>query len=161
MKTNKLKGITMAIAIIISSVLSIHAQNREKGMLKNIPNITEEQTKKIEALSTPHLKEILPLKNQIAEKKAQLNTLSTAEKADMTAINKKIDEIGALKTQILKSREAQKQEIRKILTEEQRLIFDMNKIKNNEKKPMPKGNVPPRSMKRPEAPAPPPVNENK
>ncbi|OFX44174.1 MAG: hypothetical protein A2046_08105 [Bacteroidetes bacterium GWA2_30_7] len=139
MKTKKLKGIILAIAIIISSTLSIKAQDFEKGMLKNIPNLTEEQTKKIESLKTPHLKQMLPIKNQLGEKKAQLNTLSTAEKADMVAINKKIDEIGDLKTQMMKNREAHKQEIRKILTEEQRLIFDMHNDKKEDKRPMANG----------------------
>lgn len=149
MKTKKqLVGIIVAIALIIGSGISVNAQNCGKGMMKNIPDLTEEQTAKIEALKTPHMKEMLPLKNQMAEKKAQLTTLTTAEKADMDAINKKIDEIGALKTQMMKKREAHKQEIRKILTEEQRLMFDMHqgnckgKGQMGEGKGMRKGNGP-------------------
>jgi len=149
MKTKKqLLGIILAIALIISSGISVNAQNSGKGMLNNIPNLTEEQTAKIEALKTPHMKEMLPLKNQMAEKKAQLTTLTTAEKADMDAINKKIDEIGTLKTQMLKKREAHKQDIRKILSEEQRLMFDMHqgnckgKGQMGEGKGMRKGNGP-------------------
>ncbi|MBN2682193.1 MAG: Spy/CpxP family protein refolding chaperone [Bacteroidales bacterium] len=87
-------------------------------------DLTDDQQKQVDALKTTHLKENLQIKNQIKEKEAQLNTLESADKADMTKINKTIDEISALKAELHKKNAAHKQEIRKILNDEQRVKFD-------------------------------------
>ena len=50
--------------------------------------------------------------------------LTVAEKVNMVEIDKTIDEISGLTAQIMKQREFAKQEIRKLLTDEQRMIFD-------------------------------------
>ena len=54
----------------------------------------------------------------------------------MNAINKTIDEISVLKNTMMKKREAHKQEIRKILNDEQRLFFDAHSEKRGEGKGM-------------------------
>lgn len=95
-----------------------------QGFCKMIPNLTDEQSKKIDALLISHKKEVLPIKNEINEKKARLRTLQTAEKVDMIAINKTIEETGALKTNLMKKKAAHQQEVRKLLNDEQKLFFD-------------------------------------
>jgi len=90
-----------------------------------IPDLTEDQKKKIKDLKTPLHKEILPLKNQLAEKKAHLKTLQTADKADLKSINTTIDEMTQLQSQIMKKRAAHPQAVRALLTDEQRIAFDM------------------------------------
>jgi Spy/CpxP family protein refolding chaperone len=92
-------------------------------------NLSVEQKASIKKLHLAFQKEAMPIKNQIAEKKAHLKTLTTADKADMTAINATIDEIGAMKIQLEKKRVAMDQEIRKLLADDQRLIFDLKKSK--------------------------------
>ena len=101
-------------------------QRPERGdrIFERIPDMTEQQQEQIKQLRTDHLKEILPLRNTIREKKAQLNTLSTSDKADMTMINKIIEEIGELKVNVAKKKASHRQQIRKILTADQRVIFD-------------------------------------
>jgi Spy/CpxP family protein refolding chaperone len=89
-----------------------------------IPDLTERQKEQIKELRTAHMKVVLPLKNQLAEKRAQLRTVSTAESVDMRMVNKLIEEMGAIKTQMMKERAAHYQEIRKLLTESQRLFLD-------------------------------------
>lgn len=89
-------------------------------------DLTEEQQTKIDALKLSHQKKVLHLKNELNEKKAKLRTLQTAEVSDMKAINSIIDEIGTIKTKMAKEQAAHHQEIRKILTEEQRIKFDMH-----------------------------------
>ena len=89
-----------------------------------LPGLTSEQTKQIEQLRIKHHKEILPLQNSIGEKQARLRSLETAEKADINAINKTIDEITALRAEMMKKGAAHRQEVRKILNDEQRLMFD-------------------------------------
>jgi len=89
-----------------------------------IPDLTEEQQEQIKKLKTEHMKMVLPLKNQVREKQPQLETVSTGDNVDMNKVNKNIEEIGALKVQMAKKREAHRQEIRKLLTEDQRVFFD-------------------------------------
>jgi len=95
--------------------------------------LSADQKTKMEKLKFDHRKAMLPVKNQIGEKKAHLQTLMTADVADMEAINKTIDEMGQLKTQAAKMKAAHQQEIRKILTPEQRLEFDLKMAKKEQK----------------------------
>jgi Spy/CpxP family protein refolding chaperone len=91
---------------------------------KGIPGLTEEQAKKIDGLRIAFQKEMLPLKNQMGELKAKQRTLTTAEKADLKAINANIDEITKLQNQMMKMGAEHKQQVRAILNDEQRLRFD-------------------------------------
>lgn len=90
-----------------------------------IRNLSGDQEQKIEKIKFPHKKEMMLMKNLLAEKKAHLKTLETTDNADMNAINKTIEEIGAIKTDMMKKKAAHEQEIRKILNEEQRLQYDL------------------------------------
>jgi Spy/CpxP family protein refolding chaperone len=92
--------------------------------MQNIPDLTEQQVQKIEELCLATKKEMTGLKNQMGEKQAHLKTLQDADKADMTAINKTIDEISVLKADMMKKHEATRQDIRNLLTEKQRIVFD-------------------------------------
>ncbi len=106
------------------SLKSSH-HGHQMASMYGIPNLPEDQKKKIKELKTPLHKEVLPLKNQLAEKKAHLKTLQTAEKADLKSINSTIDEMTQLQSQIMKKNAAHTQAIRSILTDEQRIAFDM------------------------------------
>ncbi len=94
--------------------------------MQNYLNLSDEQKTQMDKMRLNHQKEMLPLKNLLEEKKARMNSLKTAEKADLKAINALIDEISVIKTQMAKSKAAHHQEIRNVLTEEQRLNFDMH-----------------------------------
>jgi hypothetical protein len=73
----------------------------------------------------------------------------------MTAINKTIDEISVLKTTIAKKREAHKQEVRKLLNDEQRLFFDANAGKRGQGKGMHHGQgMQHKNCQNPEGPTP-------
>ncbi len=87
-------------------------------------NLTDEQREKIDALRVQHLKEVKPYNNKLAELSVKLNTLSTADKMDSKAVDSVIDEIGGLRTKLMKLQEAHWQQIRALLTDEQRVIFD-------------------------------------
>jgi len=138
MRTNYFK--VAIITIILTSLLvgvslaqppGKREPHPEKGerFLERIPDITDEQKEQIKDLKTDHMKEVLPLRNQIDEKQARMKTLSTAEKVDMAKINKTIEEIGELKITIAKKRAVHRQEIRNILTEDQRVVFDSMTMK--------------------------------
>lgn len=91
---------------------------------RGLPDMTDEQKEKIKDLRTSMLKEISPVENELKEKKARLNTLSSAAEVDKKAMEKVIKEIGDLKTQLMLTHEFHKQDVRAILTEEQRVMFD-------------------------------------
>lgn len=92
-----------------------------KGM---IPDLTEEQREQIKTLRTEHMKVMQPLRNQAGEKKARLRTLTTSDKVNMAEVNRVIDEVGNIRTEMMKLREQHRQEIRKLLNDEQRVFFD-------------------------------------
>ncbi|MDX1586158.1 MAG: Spy/CpxP family protein refolding chaperone [Balneolaceae bacterium] len=89
-----------------------------------LPGLTDEQKEQIREVMLETRKEMLPIQNQVREKRAQLRTLRTSENADMKAINSMVDEISGLRAGMMKTRLASEQEIRNLLTEEQRIIFD-------------------------------------
>lgn len=99
---------------------------RPAGFCRNLPGITPEQTQQMDALRIKNMKETQQLRNELGEKQARLRTLSTSDKPDQNAINKTIDEISAIKANMQKNRMATHQEIRKLLNDEQRVIFDNN-----------------------------------
>lgn len=152
MKNLSKKALTLAMILSIAFV-SVAQQGNGKGANKGQGNngntnctyqkgdrmaayldLTEEQQTQVEALRLNNKKEMLPLKNQMNEMKAKLQTLSTAENADMNAINTQIDKMGELRTQIMKNKAAHKQEFRKILTDDQRILFDTHKGKRGKGK---------------------------
>jgi Spy/CpxP family protein refolding chaperone len=105
------------------SKYTYHQQNQ----FQRIPDITDSQKDQLKTLRTKMMKESLPIKNKLMEQKAHLNTLSTAENPDMKSINKQIELIGKSKTEMMKVKSNFRQEVRKILTEEQRVFFDTHK----------------------------------
>lgn len=97
-----------------------------------IPDLTDQQREQMKSMRTEHMKEMQSIRNQMMEKKARLQTLSTADKVNMTEINKVIDDIGKMRTQMMKMREQHRQTIRKMLTEEQRVFFDSHQPMHHE-----------------------------
>ena len=145
MKTSKLNVLIVGIAAVIMSFsYQVNAQRYGRGQGQgwnqqnnqgwnqqynqtwncNIPNLTEVQQTKIEKMRTANMKEMIQSRNFMAEKRAHLNILRTADKVDMNAINKAIDEMGANRTKMMKKREAHRQSIRQILTDDQKVYFD-------------------------------------
>ena len=98
-----------------------------KAKKHGIPDLTEEQKEKIEAVKLDHKKQKMQLKNELNEKMAHKKTLMTSDDVDMQEINKTIDEIGAIKTEMMKKDAAHIQEIRSLLTDEQRIYFDSHR----------------------------------
>lgn len=139
---------TLATLIIVSlffvSVTAIAQGKKEEKQVKEVKeekdskvrhhkgdgemkflDLNDEQKTKIKKMKIAHKKELKKLKYAIQEKNAKLKALELEDNADLSAINKVIDEIGAIKVDQMKKRAAHKQEIRKMLNEEQRMKFDM------------------------------------
>jgi Spy/CpxP family protein refolding chaperone len=130
-----LKQITvMALVIIpLTAVMGQERGTREGARMQRrdgsrmemmIPDLTDEQQGKIKGLHLNMMKESLPIRNQLGENQAKMKTLQTAENPDMKAIDKLIDESTGLQAVLQKKAAANHQEVRSLLTEEQRVIFD-------------------------------------
>ncbi len=127
MKTRNLT--ILAVLLFVSGSIFAQGQNSKQGnkgdRFMNIPDLTETQKTKLTEMRAANMKEMLPLKNELQEKKAHLNTISTGDNVNMNDVNKTLDEMGAIKTNMAKKRAAHRQEVRKILTDDQRVFFDM------------------------------------
>ncbi len=139
LKFNFFMTIVLSVAMLVVSSQTF-AQRQYQGMSKgmnkgmqncylqnSIPDLTQEQQTKLTKLRTAHMKEMMLVRNQLQEKRAHLNTLRTADKPNMSEIDKTIDEIGALNTKMMKQRERFFQSVRKELTDDQRVYFDAHK----------------------------------
>ncbi|MBE0460675.1 MAG: periplasmic heavy metal sensor [Candidatus Aminicenantes bacterium] len=127
---------TAVIALALISAYPILAQKAERGHQKEkmrsckamgtycIHSLTTEQISKIQKLKLEHQKEILPLRQKMQTIHLELRAL-ISEGADQKKLEAKIDESGKIRTEIQKKALAHHQEIRKLLTDEQKVYFDL------------------------------------
>ena len=98
-----------------------------KGMHGNF--FTEEQKETMKTMRLEMAKKVKSFKNELRELMAHQQTLATADKADLKAINKNIEKMSDAKTEIAKIMAAQHQQVRSLLSEEQLMKFDSMKGK--------------------------------
>lgn len=98
--------------------------NQNRQDLAKALNLTDEQKAAFKKEMLAMHKEILPLRNEIGEAEAHQKTLLSADKPDLSAIDKNIDKIGALRVEIAKIAMKHRLEMRSLLTDEQRMKFD-------------------------------------
>jgi Spy/CpxP family protein refolding chaperone len=99
----------------------------EQGGQGNGLDLTDAQKEAFKQSRIALQKQIQPLRNELGEAEAHQKTLMTAEKPDLAAINKNIEKIGGLKTEMAKIQAKNHLDMRSQLTEEQRLKFDMHR----------------------------------
>lgn len=137
--TMKMKSILLLAALFLGVQL-MQAQPargmRERGTrmgynqdCPGIPDLTEAQKEQIQKLRTAHLKEMQDFRNQVGENRARHRTLMTAAKADQKAIDANIDEYTKLRNQMMKKQAAHRQQIRNLLTDDQKVFFDNRGMK--------------------------------
>lgn len=98
--------------------------HQQRNLMQRIPDLSDQQQEQIRDIRLNTRKEVMPLQNRMREKAARLKTLRTAENADMAAINTVVEEMSSLRAEIMKARLASEQEIRSLLTDDQRMAFD-------------------------------------
>lgn len=95
------------------------------GPMKAImKDLSDNQKKEMKAVKTKFAKETNPLKAQLGIVKANKKAEMVAENPSLDKINSYIDEIMKIKTSLAKKKAAQHLEIRKILTPDQRALYD-------------------------------------
>jgi Spy/CpxP family protein refolding chaperone len=90
----------------------------------NLPDLTTEQQDKIRLAGLDHMKTMTPLRNQIREKKARLQTVLTTTPFDSKAADQVAEELGKVETAILKEMIKHDQALRNLLTPQQQVLFD-------------------------------------
>lgn len=88
--------------------------------------LNEKQKSKIDKMHLQLKKDLSLLKPKSDLARAELNQLVVSDKPDSAEFNKKIDEITALKGELMKKRYAHMAEMRSVLTPEQQISFDMS-----------------------------------
>ena len=123
MKTKRIISATI-IASMLFGTVSLFAQPGHRMDKGDGIKYTDEQKAKIKEIHMASYYEIKALQNQMGELKAKQHTLSTTDKPDMSAINANIDESSKVQNKMMKIKASTHQQIRNLLTDEQKMIFD-------------------------------------
>ncbi|MBN2237610.1 MAG: periplasmic heavy metal sensor [Bacteroidales bacterium] len=139
MKTNKITTSILAIALIVGMSFSASAQRGQgmkgqaprQGFNQNRPNascaflnLTEEQQTQMAALRLQLTEKNLPLKNQLGEMRAKMQTLKTGDDQNLKSISKLIDDMSGVQAQLRKNFEEHRLAVRALLTDDQQVLFD-------------------------------------
>ena len=116
-------SLTLALALMATAAMA-WGPGRGCGMgpgygTPAIPNLTTEQSSKIQVLQKVHLDEIAPLQQDLLKKRTELQSLWLNQNPDSAAITAKQKEILNLQTQLQEKGTNLRLEIRKLLTPEQ------------------------------------------
>ena len=90
--------------------------------------ITPQQKEMINSLTVERDKRLKQINRELFDKWTQLRTLELAEKPEIKSIHKTINGIGTLIIKQMKVEAECKQKIRRILTEKQRIEFDLRNL---------------------------------
>jgi len=131
-KTVTIVGTLVLVAAIALPVFAYHGgwgKGRGMGMgpadtqapyCYNIPNLTPEQSTKLTELRQQHEKDVLPLRNELTAKHAELRNLWLQGNPDQAAIKAKQQEINDLRNKLQDIGTEHRLEVGKILTPEQK-----------------------------------------
>jgi Spy/CpxP family protein refolding chaperone len=89
-----------------------------------IPDLSPEQQELIRKSGLKQMEAITPLKNQIREKTARLNSILAIQPVNIKEANQIADEMGQIHASILKVHISHDLDLRNILTADQKVIFD-------------------------------------
>lgn len=124
--------ILIAIIAFFGLSLSLMAQPRErhpqlepKGQHGfTMMDLTEEQKTEIKKIHLAGMKDVQPLKDELKINKAKINALIKQDNPDMKEIVSLVEANGKLLTQIQVKRIEDRIQVRSLLTDEQKVIFD-------------------------------------
>jgi len=125
MRKKTIIGVGLVLAVALMTTVAF-AWGPGRGMgwgpgygYPAIPNLTAEQSSKIQALQKAYLDETAPLQQDLLKKKAELRSLWLSPKPDQAKITALQKEILNLESKIAEKGTNLRLEIRKILTPEQ------------------------------------------
>ncbi|MRT92188.1 Spy/CpxP family protein refolding chaperone [Ancylomarina sp. 16SWW S1-10-2] len=103
MKTKITTCIVVAL-MLLSGVSQAQKRNRSDRMQKTTANLTDAQKEELKAAKLEYAKATLDVRNELNELKAHQKTLMSAEKLDEKKVFENIDNMTALKKQLMKER---------------------------------------------------------
>ena len=139
--------ITALLILIVSGSLFAQGEHRGRrqmdddnppmGPMKKMAkmlDLNESQQSQIQDLHMKHMREMLPLKNEMEGLKTELKLAETEENFNAAKVESIVKKIEALRTKMTMSKIMHHQEIRKLLTPEQRKKFDAMRLMSKEGK---------------------------
>lgn len=147
MKTKSFKKIGIIIAVMLLSFNFSFAQKRNQQgpppgqgqMLENvIPDLTDEQATKIEAMRLEMDKKMTPVRAELEIKHAEMKSLNASD-ASMKEKEAKLKEINDLHYQMQLARVEHHHNVRALLNEDQQIAFDKWTLNHDKRRGMHKG----------------------
>lgn len=120
----------IAMVFIFATNSDVFAQRSQRGNQDgaraciNIPELTQEQEAKIQAIRAERINQTTAHRAKMDELRASQRKLRLAENPNMAEIDKVIDQMASLRARHMKANAAHHQSIREVLTPEQRVMFD-------------------------------------
>jgi Spy/CpxP family protein refolding chaperone len=124
----------LAIIVVLGLSLSVMAQPNRRGPMPHrsmavksgLPHLdlTEEQKDQIKQIHLAHMKDVQPLKDEVKINRVKINALLKTDDPDMKQIVSLVEENGKLLTQIQVKSIEQKINVRSLLTDDQKILFD-------------------------------------
>ncbi len=128
MKTNVL--LLSVFILIVGFADQVVAQNENRQMNRRdcfYNDLTEDQQNSIETTRIQSNKRIVAYKADLEIKKAELRKMKIAENPSVEEMNRKVDEIAVIKSNMEKEKIAKDVAIREVLTPEQKAKYDMHR----------------------------------
>jgi len=94
----------------------------------NIEGLTDEQREQLGQLQTARMEKSLQHRTQMDELRAKKRSAMIKKESNLEEVNNIIDEMESVRTAWMKENIAHMAEVRSILTEEQRVIFDSRRM---------------------------------
>ncbi|MBN1652112.1 MAG: Spy/CpxP family protein refolding chaperone [Bacteroidales bacterium] len=148
MKTNKILTGILAVVLLVGMSFTADAQRGQRmnngagqgygqgygpgqGFNQGNPgancaflNLSDEQQAKVTDLRLALTEKNLPLRNQLGEMRAKMQSLRVGDNQDFKAISKLIDEMSAVQAQVRKNAAEHRLAVRALLTDDQKVLFD-------------------------------------
>ena len=138
-KVNRNFKVLVAIIIVLGLSLSVMAQPNYRGQMQhpsmraqsglNILDLSEEQKEQMKEIRLAHLKDVQPLKDEVKINRVNINVLLKNDDPDMKEIVNLVETNGKLLTQIQVKSIEQRINVRNLLTDDQKIIFDAHSEK--------------------------------
>ena len=97
---------------------------RGMALHMQIPDLTDQQKEQIQSIVLKNHETMIPLRNQMQEKRARLRTFSTGNTIDQDAADEVIEELGSLRIEMMKQRFDTRMKVRALLNDEQKVWLD-------------------------------------
>ena len=134
----------VAIIFVLGFSLSVMAQPHQRRQMRHqhmraqsplqFLDLSEEQKDQIKEIHLAHMKDVQPLKDEVKINRAKVNALLKNDDPDMKEIVSLVRADGKLLTQIQIKSIDEKINVRSLLTDEQKIIYDAHSEKMSERR---------------------------